>query len=138
MVSLFFVWFLGIQLRHSWESYFLNNLNLFNDLRRGWWYSIIDSIISECIDFLVRHILLMVYQATSSSEYLFFSSPSGFFTCKLHHYATSTYQLHHYSSTSSLVSYLISFSFEPWIFWQFPSCFHVSSYFLSFFGGCEC
>ena len=47
-------------------------------LRRGWWYLIIDNVISECTDFLIRHILQMVYQSTSSSEYLFFSFPSGF------------------------------------------------------------
>ena len=80
----------------------MNNLNLFNYLRRGWWCFIIDNIISECIYLLIRHIFQMVYQSTSSSEYLFFSFPSGFFTCQLLHYATSAYQPHHYSSTSSL------------------------------------
>ena len=111
----------------------MNNLNLFNDLRRGCWHFIIDNILSEWINFLIRYILQMVYQSTSTSEYLFFSFPSGFFTCQLHHYATSihqpiiTHQLHYY------LSYLTSFSFEPWIFWQLPSCFQVSSYFLSFF-----
>ena len=80
----------------------MNNLNLLNDLSKGWWYFIIDNIISECIDFLISHILNMLYQVTSFSEYLFFSSASGFFTCQLHRYAFSTYQLHHYSSTSTL------------------------------------
>ena len=80
----------------------MNSLNFFTDLRRGWWHFMIDNIISECIFFLIRNILQMVHQSSSSSEYLFFSLPSGFFTCKLHYFATSTYQPHHYSSTSSL------------------------------------
>ena len=116
----------------------MNNLNLFNDLSKGWWYFNIDNIISECIDFLISHILNMLYQATSFSEHLFFSSPSGFFTCQLHRYSFSTYQLHYYSSTSTLPIVLDFFSFEPWIFWQLPFCFQVSRYFLSFFGCCEC
>ena len=39
---------------HIW-CYFLNHFNLFNDLRRGWWYFIIDNIISKYINFLIRH-----------------------------------------------------------------------------------
>ena len=90
----------------------LNNLNLFDDIRTGLWCCIIDNIISGYIDFLIRHIFQMVYQWTSFSEYLFFSFPSGFFTCQLIHYATSTSQLinfiitYHtwFSSLSSLES----------------------------------
>ena len=51
----------------------------------------------------------------------------------INHYSTSTYQLHQFSSTSSLLINFNSVSFETWIFWQLPSCFRVSSYFLSFF-----
>ena len=116
----------------------LNNLNLFNDIRTGLWCCIIDSIISGYVDFLIRHIFQMVYQWTSFSEDLFFSFPSGFFTCQLLHYATSTSQLIITHQLHNYLSYLIFFSFEPWMFWQLPSCFQVSSYFLSFFGCCEC
>ena len=45
---------------------------------------------------------------------------------------TITHQLHHY------LSYLVPFSFQPWIFWQLPNYFQVSSCFLCFFGCCEC
>ena len=99
---------------------------------------VIDNITSDSIDFLIRHILQMVYQSTSSSEYLFFSFPSGFLLVSFFIMQLQliniiiTHQLHHYQS------YLISFSFESWNFWQFPFCFQVSSYFLSFFGCCEC
>ena len=80
---------------------------MFNDLRRGWWYFIIDKIILEWIGFLIKHIS-QIKQSTSSSEYLFFSLPLDFFTCQLHYDATSTYQPHHYSSTS-LIPIIIDF-----------------------------
>ena len=37
-----------------------------------------------------------------------------------------------FSQTFLLIN-SISFSFEPWIFWQLPSCFWISSNFLSIF-----
>ena len=59
-------------------------------------------------------------QSISSSKYLSFSSSSGFLF------------------TSSLHINLISLSFKFRIFWQLPSCFWYSSYFLSFRGRFEC
>ena len=134
MVSLFVVLYLVIQLRYSWQNYFLNKFNLFNDFRKGCLYFIIDKIISECINFLIRHDLKMVYQSTFSFEYLLFSFPQAFLLVSFIIVWLQlinliiTHQLHHY------LSCLISFSFKPWIFWQLPSCFQVSSYFWSFFG----
>ena len=83
-------------------------------------------------------LIYMVYQLTSSSEDLFFLIFRRLFTYQLHHYSTSTYQLHHlYLSTSLLLINLISFSFKLLIFWQLPSCFRASSFFLSFSGCCK-
>ena len=76
----------------------MNNLNLFDNLRRGWWYFTIDNIISECIDFLIRNIL----QISVPINFLFWTSVLFFSFKQLHHYVTSAYQPHHYSSTSSL------------------------------------
>ena len=73
----------------------------------------------------------MVYQSTSSPEYLFFSFTSGFLTWQLHHYAFSTYQLYHYSSTFSLSIILNFLLFRPW---NLLPAFQDFSYFLSFFG----
>ena len=60
----------------------------------------IEETISECIYFMMRHILQMLHQSTSSSEYLLFSFSSGVFIYQLHRYSTD--QLHQYSSTLSL------------------------------------
>ena len=125
----------------------MNNFNLFKEFRKSWWFFIIDNAIYEYIfsyetcffkNIINLYYFHMVYQKTSSSEYLFFSFSSGFFTYQIHHYSTLNDQLHHYSPTSSLLINLISLSVEAWIFWQLPFGFRVSSYFLSFFGYCEC
>ena len=93
-----------------------------HDIR--WYIFSNDTCFSKTV-LVYLHYFHMMYQSTSSSEYFFFSFFSGFFTYQLHNYLTSTYQLHrHYSSLSSLSINLISLSFEPWIFWQLPSCFH--------------
>ena len=116
----------------------MNNLNLLNDLRRSWWYFIIANIISKCIDLLIRHTLQMVYQSTFSSK------PAPFFSLGLFYLWTWSLCNFNLRTSSLLINFIItyhtwiSFSFKPGIFWQFPSCFQVSSYFLSFLGCCEC
>ena len=77
------------------------------------------------------HCFHMVHKLNSSSEYLFF------FPIRLFYLSTSSF-FNLNLSTSSLLINLISLSFEPWIFWQLPSCFRFSCYFLSFFGCCQC
>ena len=43
--------------RTLWMApYFLNNFNLFNNLRKSWWYFIIGNTISACVYFLIRHV----------------------------------------------------------------------------------
>ena len=43
--------------RTLWMApYFLNNFNLFNNLRNSWWYFIIDNTISVRMYFLIRHV----------------------------------------------------------------------------------
>ena len=81
----------------------------------------------------------MMYQSTSSSEYHFlFHFPQAFLLIDfiIVQLRFINFIIHHYSSTSSTIK-LISLSLETWIFWQLPSCFEVSSFFLSFSRCCK-
>ena len=138
LVSWFRVWRWVIHLIYSWWNYLLNNFNLFIDFSRGLWYFIIDNTMPKCIYFLMRHIFQIVYQSTSSSEYIFF------FFLSLFYLSTSSLFNFNLLSSSLLINfivtycYLISLPFEYWIFWQLQSCFQVSSCFFLFFECCEC
>ena len=51
-----------------------------------------DMFFKNIVNIYYFHIM---YQSTSSSEYLFFSSSSGLFNHQLDDYSASAYQLHH-------------------------------------------
>ena len=89
---------------------------MFIDLRRDWWYFIIGNIISECIDFLIRHVSQIVCQSTSSSEYVFFS-----FALRLFYLSTSSLCNFSLSTSSMLINFFITY--RTW----FPSLSSLES-----------
>ena len=69
------------------------------------------------INFVPSRKMIKIFTLLSNEVSIIFSSEHLFFS---------------FSQTFLLIN-SISFSFEPWIFWQLPSCFQISSYFLSIF-----
>ena len=109
---------------------------------RGWRYGIIDNILSEYSDETGFYTVLIYITLTWCIHKLpllntFFLLLQTFLLINFIIIQLSTYQLRNYSSTSSLLISLISLSCEPRTFWQLPSCFRVSSYFLLFYRCCE-
>ena len=69
------------------------------------------------ISFVPSRKIIKIFTLLSNEVSIIFSSEHLFFSF----------------SQTFLLTNSISFSFEPWIFWQLPSCFQISSYFLSIF-----
>ena len=108
----------------------MDNFNLFKDLRRGWWYFIIDYTISKSTYFLMRYILQMCINQLPHLSRLFYLSTSSLFNSNL-------------STSSLLMNFILTYRtwFPSLSSLEFSDNFHLVFKFLaisiSFFGCCE-
>ena len=95
---------------------------MFDGLRKGWWYFVIDNNTRMSIFawevFFINNIDITFRWCIN--QYLLLNTFPFLF-------------LQTFLLTNFLVINSIYFFFEPWIFWQLPCRFQVSSYFLSIF-----
>ena len=123
---------------HYWQ----HNIRMYFFTNKTWFSKtvLIYITFTWCIN---QHPLLNIFSFLLPQAFLLIN----FITIQLHHYSASSlfnFTLSLFNFTSSLlinliITYQLDFSlFRTLNFWQLPSCFRVSSYFLLFFGCCKC